>query len=88
MRSRHWALLVALALALSVIAAGCGGGDDDDGAAGGTTAAEENVSGTISIVAVWTGAEAKAFQQVLDGFKEKFPNVTVKYKRPRRIPAR
>jgi len=75
-------LLVALALALSVIAAGCGGGDDDEGAAGGDTTASSNedVSGTLSTVAVWTGAEAKAFQQVLDGFKEKYPNVTVKYK--------
>ena len=81
MRSRHWALLVALALALSVIAAGCGGGDDNESAGGETTAgSNEDVSGTISTVAVWTGAEAKAFQQVLDGFKEKYPNVTVKYK--------
>ena len=29
---------------------------------------------------MWTGAEAKAFQQVLDGFQDKYPNVTVKYK--------
>jgi alpha-glucoside transport system substrate-binding protein len=78
---RLWALLFALALALSVIAAGCGGGDDEEGSGGGTTAAAaEDISGTLSTVAVWTGAEAKAFQQVLDGFHDKYPNVTVKYK--------
>jgi len=82
MKSRRWALLFALALALSVIAAGCGGGDDEEGEGGGgtTAAAAEDVSGTISTVAVWTGAEAKAFQKVVDGFQEKYPNVTVKYK--------
>jgi len=80
MRSRHWGLLFALVLALSVIAAGCGGDDEEGGGATTGAAAAENISGTLSTVAVWTGAEAKAFQQVLDGFKDKYPNVTVKYK--------
>jgi alpha-glucoside transport system substrate-binding protein len=81
MRKRHLALLAALALALSVLAAGCGGGDDEgDRAGGGTTAAQSDVSGNLSVIAVWTGAEAKAFRDVLDGFEDQYPNVTVKYK--------
>ena len=39
-----------------------------------------NVSGTISVLAVWTGAEGEAFQAVLDGFKEENPDVKVSYK--------
>jgi len=38
------------------------------------------VSGNISIVGVWTGAEQKNFQAVLNGFTKKYPNVKVKYK--------
>ena len=34
---------------------------------------------TVSIAGVWTGDEQKNFQAVLDGFKEQYPNVTVKY---------
>ena len=83
MRKKHWALLAALALALSVLAAGCGGGGDDNEGAGGETttgAQQEQVSGTVSVIASWTGAEGKAFQQVLDGFTQNNPDVTVKYK--------
>jgi ABC-type glycerol-3-phosphate transport system substrate-binding protein len=32
------------------------------------------------MLAVWTGAEGKSFQAVLDGFKKKNPDVNVKYK--------
>jgi alpha-glucoside transport system substrate-binding protein len=38
------------------------------------------VSGKISIVGVWTGAEQKNFQAVLNGFTKKYPNVKVSYK--------
>jgi alpha-glucoside transport system substrate-binding protein len=38
------------------------------------------VSGSVSIVGVWTGDEQKHFQAVLDGFKKKFPNVKVTYR--------
>ena len=57
-------------------AAADGGGDDDDG---GSAERQHDVSGTISIVGVWTGDEQKKFQAVLDGFKEQYPNVNVKY---------
>jgi spermidine/putrescine-binding protein len=32
------------------------------------------------MLAVWTGAEGASFKAVLDGFKKKYPDVTVKYK--------
>ena len=67
--------LAATALALSVVAAGCGGGGSSSSSGG-----NKDVSGTISTLAVWTGPEGQAFQAVLDGFKEQYPNVTVKYK--------
>jgi alpha-glucoside transport system substrate-binding protein len=37
------------------------------------------VSGKLSMTGVWSGAEAKNFNAVLDGFKAKFPGVSVKY---------
>ena len=36
-------------------------------------------SGSVSVMAVWTGAEQAAFQAVLDGFKQQNPDVTVNY---------
>lgn len=72
---------VAAGLAVAALAlAGCGGGDDDDGGAATTgTAAQENVSGTVSMIGVWTGEEQSKFQAVLDGFTEQNPDVTVRY---------
>jgi alpha-glucoside transport system substrate-binding protein len=88
-RKRLHLLALLLTLALALIAAGCGGDDDDESAGGGgeTTAAttEEggggsDVSGSISVLAVWTGQEGDSFKAVLDGFNEKYPNVKVAYK--------
>jgi ABC-type glycerol-3-phosphate transport system substrate-binding protein len=67
--------LAAFAVPLAVLAAGCGGG----GGGGGGATGSEDVSGNITVTGVWTGDEQKAFQAVLDGFKEKYPNVSVKY---------
>src|SRR6266545_4052476 len=80
MNKRAWMGFAAVALALSVVAAGCGGGGNEGECGGGTTSANENVKGTASMIAVWTGAEAAAMQAVLNGFKAKYPNATVKYK--------
>jgi alpha-glucoside transport system substrate-binding protein len=93
-RSRFHLLAPAVAVVALVVAA-CGGSDSGttssatSGAApaattapAGSTAAsapDANVSGSVSMAGVWTGDEQKNFQAVLDGFKEKFPNVTVKY---------
>jgi alpha-glucoside transport system substrate-binding protein len=73
---RHGSVLAALAAVLALAAAGCGGGGDDggDGAQG-----NEDVSGSISTMAIWAGQEQKSFQAVIDAFEEKYPNVTVKY---------
>jgi ABC-type glycerol-3-phosphate transport system substrate-binding protein len=84
MKRHRWqlVLLALLTLALSVAAAGCGGDDDEGEAGGGTTAGEtgeEQVSGTVSVMAVWTGPEQASFQAVLDGFKEEYPDITVNY---------
>jgi ABC-type glycerol-3-phosphate transport system substrate-binding protein len=82
MKRHRWQLLaLLLTLVLAVMAAGCGGDDDEDGA-GATTGeetTEEAVSGTVSVMAVWTGPEQASFQAVLDGFQEANPDVTVNY---------
>ena len=61
---------------LAFAAAGCGGDDDGGGGAEGN----EDVSGSISAMAIWAGEEQKSFQAVIDDFKEKYPNVDVKYR--------
>jgi ABC-type glycerol-3-phosphate transport system substrate-binding protein len=76
-------LLALLTLVLALGAAGCGGDDDGGGGGGtdgGTEAGGEDVSGSITIQAVWTGGEGESFQAVIDGFQEQYPNVSVSYK--------
>ncbi len=85
MTKRRFMLLALLVGVLAFFAASCGGDDDDEaaGTGGATTEAEgggEAVSGNISVLAVWTGAEGEAFQAVLDGFTEANPDVKVSYK--------
>jgi alpha-glucoside transport system substrate-binding protein len=84
-RHRLHLLALLLALVLAAMAAGCGGDDDDDEAGGeATTAAAEEeaeaVSGSVTVLAVWTGTEGESFQAVLDGFTEQNPDVNVSYK--------
>lgn len=74
---RPLTLLVALIAALALLA-GCGG-DDDGSDGGGSAAGDESVTGTLSMTAVWSGDEQAKFQRVLDGFKDRYPNVTVNY---------
>ncbi len=72
---RHrWLVLALLVGALSLAAAGCGGDDGGDGAEG-----SEDVTGSISVMAIWGGDEQASFQAVIDGFTELYPNVEVKY---------
>jgi alpha-glucoside transport system substrate-binding protein len=77
-------LALLLALLLAAVAAGCGGDDDDDEAAGDTAAtteeAAEDVSGNISILALWTAGEAESFRAVIEGFNEQYPDVNVTYR--------
>jgi alpha-glucoside transport system substrate-binding protein len=72
--------------ALALVAAGCGSSNDtgnkSSGSSGGgtkTVAGDENISGKLSVVGIWTGDEQKSFQAVVDAFHAKFPKVTVKY---------
>jgi alpha-glucoside transport system substrate-binding protein len=69
-----WVVAALLVAVLAFVAAGCGGGDD-----GGTAEGSEDVTGSISTMAIWGGDEQADFQAVIDGFKELYPNVTVKY---------
>jgi len=73
--SRRAAVVVAVGVALvaALVAASLSN-------AGKKAPTNTKVSGTITILADWTGAEGQSFQAVLDGFKKKQPNVTVKYK--------
>ena len=72
--------LLGMMLALLLLVGACGS-DDNSGSAG-TTAGETtgaSVSGSISVIGVWTGPEQKSFQAVIDGFTAKNPDATVKY---------
>jgi alpha-glucoside transport system substrate-binding protein len=72
---RYGSVLATLAAVLALAAAGCGGDDNGGGGAEGN----EDVSGSISTMAIWAGEEQKSFQAVIDDFEERFPNVDVKY---------
>ena len=84
MTKRRFILLALLIGVLAFFAAGCGGDDEEAaGTEGGATTeggGASQVSGNISVLAVWTGAEGEAFQAVLDGFTEQNPDVKVSYK--------
>jgi alpha-glucoside transport system substrate-binding protein len=75
---RRWLALFAFLLAFSLVPLACGGDDDDETQEAETTAAEE-VSGRISIMGIWQAEEQTNFQKVIDGFREKYPDVTVRY---------
>ena len=67
--------------ALTALAvAGCGGDDDEASDTAGGAAANEDVSGSISALGIWAGAEQQSFQAVIDKFNETYPNVTVDYR--------
>jgi alpha-glucoside transport system substrate-binding protein len=77
-RFARYALLVLL---VAVAAGACGGDDEGSGttAAAGNTGGQSDVSGSVAIMGVWTGAEQERFQAVIDAFNEQYPNVDVKY---------
>jgi alpha-glucoside transport system substrate-binding protein len=62
--------LVAASAVIAVGLAGCGGDDDGGGADGA-------VEGDLRVVHNWAGPEGEAFQAVLDGFEQQYPDVTV-----------
>jgi alpha-glucoside transport system substrate-binding protein len=69
--------LAALAVLALGLAAGCGGGGSSSGSSGGGSTS--NISGSISVMGIWSGPEQRAFQKVIDGFTEENPGVSVKY---------
>jgi alpha-glucoside transport system substrate-binding protein len=71
----RWLVFALLVGALAFAAAGCGGDDDGGGGAEGS----EDVSGEVSVMAIWAGEEQASFEAVADGFMELYPNVTVNY---------
>jgi alpha-glucoside transport system substrate-binding protein len=75
---RRWLALLAFLLAFSLVPLACGGDDDEEEEATETTAAED-VSGSISIAGIWIGEEQASFRAVIDGFREKYPDVSVRY---------
>jgi ABC-type glycerol-3-phosphate transport system substrate-binding protein len=80
-RSRLWLLaLVLVAVMAALAAAGCGGDDDEGADTGGGAAVNEDVSGSLSALGIWAGAEQRSFQAVIDKFNETYPNVSVKYR--------
>ncbi|MDX6397122.1 MAG: alpha-glucoside transport system substrate-binding protein [Gaiellaceae bacterium] len=80
MTKRRFILLALLAGVAAFLAAGCGGDNKSSSSGTTTEAAAAKVTGSISVLAVWTGAEGEAFQAVLDGFTAKNPGVKVSYK--------
>jgi alpha-glucoside transport system substrate-binding protein len=64
----------------ALAAAGCGGDDDEGADTGGAAAVNEDVSGSLSALGIWAGAEQRSFQAVIDKFNETYPNVSVKYR--------
>jgi ABC-type glycerol-3-phosphate transport system substrate-binding protein len=83
MKKHRWHLLaLLLALLLAAVAAGCGGDDEDEGEGAATTEepAAEDVSGSISMLALWSGQEARSIRAVIAGFNERYPDVRVNYR--------
>jgi len=74
---RYRSLFAALAIGVAFGVAACGGGGGSDNNDSGS--ANKDVSGSLSMMAIWAGEEQASFQAVIDGFKEKYPNVNVKY---------
>lgn len=72
MRNRRSSLSTAgLVIAFAVAACGDGTAQREP--------ADDGLSGSISIMAVWSGDEQRAFQSVLDGFTQVNPDVRVSY---------
>jgi alpha-glucoside transport system substrate-binding protein len=69
MKVNRWYLLGVLALAGALVLAGSAG----------SAVRTQHVSGTVSIIAKWTGDEQKSFEAVLAPFKKANPDVKIKY---------
>lgn len=72
-------MLPALTGVFVLVAAACGGDDDGDAPEAGEPTGDEAgaPSGEVSLVHNWTGSELDAFEAVITGFEETFPDVSV-----------
>jgi alpha-glucoside transport system substrate-binding protein len=81
MRRLTWiivAVVVVAAVIVAIVVANSGGGKiANSGAA--TPGANTGVSGTVSMMAVWSGQEQTSFQKVIAGFNKLYPNVKVDF---------
>src|SRR5438093_6206224 len=68
MTRNRWLLALLVGVCALAVAGGAGGAQQKQG-----------VSGTVSIIAKWTGDEQKSFEAVLAPFKKANPDVTIKY---------
>lgn len=74
------AVVVAIAVIVGVVVvANDGGRITESGAGEASETPAADVSGTVSVMAVWSGDEQASFQAVIDGFTELYPNVSVEY---------
>jgi ABC-type glycerol-3-phosphate transport system substrate-binding protein len=72
-------VIVAVAVLVGIVIVATDEGEISESAAGEPSPAATDVSGTVSAMAVWTGAEQDSFQAVIDAFNEVYPDVTVNY---------
>jgi ABC-type Fe3+ transport system substrate-binding protein len=83
--SRTTWIIIAVVVAIAAIVGVVLVTDDDEGritesgAGGLTESPAADVSGNVSVMAVWTGEEQASFQAVIDEFTKLYPNVTVSY---------
>jgi hypothetical protein len=74
------AVVVAIAVVVGIVVVANDGGEIPSSGAGEPTETPmSDVSGNVSVMAVWTGEEQASFQAVIDGFTALYPNVTVNY---------
>jgi alpha-glucoside transport system substrate-binding protein len=77
---RHSLAIAALVVISALALTACGSSKKASSTTTATTSSSTNVAGTITFDGVWSGAEAAAFQSVINGFHAQYPKVTVKYK--------
>jgi alpha-glucoside transport system substrate-binding protein len=70
--------VAALALVAALVVAGCGSSNKSSSTKTNAPAAA-NVSGSVSMIGIWTADEQREFQKVIDAFQKKYPKVHVKY---------
>jgi ABC-type glycerol-3-phosphate transport system substrate-binding protein len=74
------AVVVAIAVVAGiVVVANDGGKITQSGASEPSLPPASDVTGTVSVMAVWSGAEQASFEEVISGFETAYPDVTVEY---------